>query len=193
VVKIDYFPYRLDGKNPYHDREGVLLRYTFNDGSMGYGDCHPWEEFGDAPLEKQLWSLANFQETPLTRSTGLLAQIDAEARSRGVSLFSEIELPKSHWHLTQLTDDIPDNFTRVKLKVGKNPPFEIQALPRFFASLPGNVKVRLDFNARLVESAFEPYVSLLQSNRDKIDYIEDPVHYDRRGWLALQERMGRSL
>ncbi|PYQ33811.1 MAG: hypothetical protein DMF57_08030, partial [Acidobacteria bacterium] len=88
-------------------RRGALIRI-----GGGFADIHPWPEFGDAPLDAQIATLARGQTTPLTRRSLEMAALDAQARDRGVSLFEGVSIPESHWP----GDDPPPGFDTVKLK-----------------------------------------------------------------------------
>lgn len=153
-----------------HDgaREGALLRV-----GDGFADVHPWPELGDAPLEEQLALLARGETTALTRCSLRCAEIDGDARRRGVSLFEGLTIPLSHW----TGDDPPEGFDTVKLKS--------------VDSIPPDVRLRIDFNCRLSASAFEHVAASLP--RERIDFVEDPCAYDGATWRALRESTGLRL
>jgi len=149
-------------------REGALLR-----AGDGFADIHPWPELGDAPLVQQLALLARGETTPLTRASLRFAQLDAEARSRGVSLFDGLTIPESHWP----GDDPPDAFDTVKLKGA--------------SSTPPRVRLRIDFNATLTADEFVRVAQTLP--KERIDFIEDPCPYDADVWRDLREKTGLRL
>lgn len=149
-------------------RRGALIRV---DG--GFGDIHPWPELGDAPLDEQLALLARGETTPLTRASLHNARVDAEARARGVSLFEGLAIPLSHWP----GNDPPAGFDTIKTK---------GVLP-----FPSDVRVRIDFNARLSADEFLRVAETLP--KDRIDFIEDPCPYDEDVWRELRERTGLRL
>ncbi|MDQ3281893.1 MAG: hypothetical protein M3Q69_10830 [Acidobacteriota bacterium] len=142
-------------------RSGALLRI-----GDGFADVHPWPELGDAPLDEQLALLARGELTPLTRASLHHAQIDGDARKRGVSLFEGLKIPESHWP----GPDPPPEFDTVKLK-GLQP-------------FPENVRLRIDFNATLTPDEFLRIAQTLP--RERIDFIEDPCTYDAETWEALR-------
>ena len=144
-------------------REGALIR-TEN----GFADIHPWPELGDATIDEQLTRLAREETTPLTTASLRLAQLDGEARERGVSSFAEVTIPESHWP----GDDPPPTFDTAKVK----------GAPRF----PDRVRLRIDFNATLTADEFEEIAKTLP--RDRIDFIEDPCPYDAKTWRKLRDR-----
>jgi O-succinylbenzoate synthase len=149
-------------------REGALLRID-----DGFADVHPWPELGDAPLDEQLALLARGRTTQLTHASLRLAAIDREARQRGVSLFEGLTIPLSHWP----GPDPPPGFDTVKTKGVQE--------------VPPDVRIRIDFNARLTPEEFLRIAETLP--RERVDFIEDPCPYDRELWRDLRERTGLRL
>lgn len=149
-------------------REGALLRID-----DGFADVHPWPELGDAPLGEQLALLARGRTTPLTRASLRLAGVDREARQRGVSLFEGLMIPLSHWP----GPDPAPGFDTVKTKGVQE--------------VPSDVRIRIDFNARLTPEEFLRIAETLP--RERVDFIEDPCPYDRELWRDLRERTGLRL
>ncbi|NGX42606.1 MAG: o-succinylbenzoate synthase [Chlamydiae bacterium] len=189
-MKISFSPYKLQGRSSFDNREGVLLRFQFEDGTTGYADCHPWQELGDQPLKKQLSLLRGGMLTSLTQRSLYFAGLDAGARLEGESLFSGFTIPPSHWLVSDFNQAIPDGFSFVKAKVGKAPLEEIPQLLSFFERLPENVKVRLDFNCRLSQEEFEKYLNAIRKWIEKIDFIEDPFPYHSVIWKNMQNTFG---
>lgn len=144
-------------------REGALLR-----AGDGVADLHPWPELGDAPLDEQIALLARGHATPLIRASLRCAEIDGEARRRGVSLFENLSIPLSHWP----GDDPPAEFDTVKLKR--------------VMDVPSRVRIRVDFNARLTPEEFLRVAESLPHER--VDFIEDPCPYDESVWAELRAR-----
>jgi len=149
-------------------RHGALLRTE-----SGFADVHPWPELGDATIDEQLVRLARDETTPLSAASLRLAQIDGEARERGVSLFAGLTIPESHWP----GDDPPHPFDTAKVKSASR--------------LPERVRLRIDFNATLTAAEFEAIAKTLP--RDRVDFIEDPCPYDAKTWRDLQQRTGLRL
>ena len=149
-------------------RSGALLRVD-----DGFADIHPWPELGDAPLDEQLALLARGETTPLTRASLRLAQLDAGARRRGVSLFEGLTIPLSHWP----GNDPPAGFDTIKTKG--------------VVDFPANVRIRIDFNARLSAEEFVRIAETLP--KERIDFIEDPCPYDEEVWRELRARTGLRL
>ncbi|HEX8169625.1 MAG TPA: enolase C-terminal domain-like protein [Thermoanaerobaculia bacterium] len=159
---------RLSGVARDGVREGALLRV-----GDGYADVHPWPELGDAPLDEQLARLSRGELTPLTRAALHHAQIDGEARRRGISLFAGLTIPESHWP----GPDPPPGFDTVKLKS--------------IDVIPNDVRLRIDFNARLTPDEFVRIAQKLP--RERIDFIEDPCPYDAKVWRDLEHRTNLRL
>jgi o-succinylbenzoate synthase len=152
----------LAGARP---REGALLR-----AGDGYADIHPWPELGDAPLDEQLARLAAGDPTPLLRRSLQCAELDARARAERRSLFDGLTIPPSHWP----GDDPSPGFDTVKLK----------SIDR----IPPNVRLRIDFNARLTPEQFLYMAEALP--RERVDFVEDPCPYDAATWSALRQTTG---
>lgn len=149
-------------------REGALLRVD-----DGFADVHPWPELGDAPLDEQLALLRRGETTQVTRASLHLAALDGEARRRAVSLFDGLAIPLSHWP----GNDPPEGFDTIKTKG--------------VTGFPPDVKIRIDFNARLAPEEFLAIARTLPGER--IDFIEDPCPYDGIVWRDLRERTGLRL
>lgn len=149
-------------------RQGALLRV-----GDGFADVHPWPELGDAPLDEQLALLARGESTALTRASLGLAALDGEARRRGVSLFEGLTIPSSHWP----GNDPPAGFDTIKTKG--------------VTDFPPDVRIRIDFNARMTAEEFLRVAGTLP--RERIDFIEDPCPYDESVWRELRRRTGLRL
>jgi len=208
-LRIEQSPYELVPKTTLgklasvRSRKGALLRIRFSDEKIGYADCHPWPELGDLPLQELLQQLKRGELTDLTRRSLEFARRDAEARDSGVSLWSsDAEIPKSHALVTdfttltsrQLEDFAKQGFTRIKMKAGVSL-FEEAALLLKLAPLLRrlSIQVRLDFNSSLLLADFESFMSSLETARDIVDFIEDPIAYDGVTWESLQKRFGVRL
>lgn len=192
-------------------RQGVLLRVEFDGNSIGYANLHPWEEFGHAPLEDQLASLANNQPTPLANLALRHARTDAAARRAGLSLFDGLPEVRSHALFTDWTaaprdafeQCVAEGYRAAKLKIGRDPQGEAEAL-NALADLP--LRWRLDANASFTTgggdaaatacSAAVPggesidvfLTKLTPDIRPNIEFLEDPMPYDGAAWSNLAER-----
>lgn len=199
IMDIAVYLYKLYFRDNYSTvgqgsfREGALLRIAFEDEVIGYSDCHPWVELGDAPLSKQLIALAQAKLTPLLCSSMHFARLDGEARRDGRSLFEGINIPPSH-RLISLSEDLKgmlnEGITRFKLKTGGMPIKEISAMVLWVDQFPG-IRLRLDFNERLARSAFLNYWKNLPLQvQHSIDFVEDPYPYDPEAWCKDQAELG---
>ena len=164
---------RLSGVAAAGARTGALLRLRTDAGAEGFADLHPWPELGDVELEQQLAMLARGETTAQSRASLRLAEIDAEARARGVSLFEALTIPESHWP----GNNPPDGFDTVKIKG--------------VMAVPDRVRIRIDFNATLTTEEFLEIAGTLP--RERIDFIEDPCPYDAQTWARLREKTGLRL
>ncbi len=185
-------------------RHGCLLRFGFNSQSrtqehvspeVGYADCFPWPELGDEPLEKQLDSLRTGLLTPITERSLFFAWHDAVARSAGVSLFKDLEIPPSHFLVTDLAglnestihSQSKLGFRLFKLKVGKNPKTEASIIRRFTSDFESEkMKLRLDFNSSLNPETLNQFLDDLGEAAGLIDFLEDPIPFDPRAWASLE-------
>lgn len=189
-MKISYSLYMLAGKKLIGQRKGALLRFEFAGGNVGYADCHPWVELGDVSLKQQLSLLLQGILTPLTRRSLFFAKLDAKARVEKKNVFEGISLPSSHWLLSHPKEEIPEGFSRVKLKVGRDPAQEIPSLLTLFRRLSDEIKVRLDFNAKLSQKEFDAYLERIKKWIHRIEFIEDPYPYEAQSWEATQNTYG---
>ena len=168
-------------------REGALLKVDFPGIGVGYADCHPWPELGDLPLLGQLQKLSSLETTPLTSRSLSFAQVDAQARSQGISLFQEIQIPSSHFLVPKpelleslkLEDLSSQGFRQIKIKLGREPKGEAKLLLKVFpVFLKLGLKMRLDFNSSLSVESFEQFLEELGPARECLDFIEDPFVFE---------------
>lgn len=209
VSSLAFSPYTLFPRSALNSRasnqprKGALIRLTVpvEQGGLkrGYGDCFPWPELGDAPLEEQLRLLQQGTLTPLTERSLQFAQWDAEARSQGIHLLDSQTIPPSHFLMTDLNQlnsteveaIIGQGFRRIKLKVGKDPYREAETI-RGMAPLLSkpDLKLRLDFNHSGSPDLLVGFLHALGPSVAQIDWIEDPFPYSAELWCKLQ-RQGR--
>ncbi len=181
---ITFHRYTLKAKTGGMVREGALLSVE-----GGYADCHPWVELGDLPLQEQLKRLADGQTTRLTERSLYFAGLDREARAKKRSLFDGLAIPPSHHLLLKITDEIPDT-SLFKIKMGRELE-EKEQLKMLLEKFP--CQVRLDFNARLTERAFEAFLEEMVPFLPFFDFIEDPFPFSEVAWQRLQEQYSVSL
>jgi O-succinylbenzoate synthase len=189
----------VDRRDRSRRRSGALLRFSFE--TPGYGDCHPWPEFGDLALRDQLDS--SMTESP----TGLIIESfgcglwDSIARSKNQNLFDGRTIPPSHFHIANLLaeglgDELPGlasmGFTRLKCKVGMDCTGELSALNRIVPEIRAlGLKLRLDFNLRLAFGevcAFLDELAAGSGGLDWLDWIEDPCPLYHEDWRKLRAR-----
>ena len=170
------------------NRRGALIKVDFPGLSAGFADCHPWEELGDQPLDSQLIGLKKGKTTPLTRRCIRIAQIDAEARNRNINLLKDVKPIKNHLLLPGIDAKVLEGYTRIKVKVGRNPKREVQRLISLFHEYGLSIKWRLDFNGRLTPDQFCSYMKGIEPFVEHIDYIEDPFPYEPSLWASMQKK-----
>jgi O-succinylbenzoate synthase len=172
-------------------RQGALLRIGFDDETLGYADLHPWKEFGHAPLADHMVSLGTDQPTPLANLALRHARTDAAARRAGLSLFDGLPEVRSHALFTDwvavprraFEQCAAEGYTAVKLKIGRNPQREAEAL-NAWADLP--LRWRLDANTSRDTELF--LAALSPTVRANIEFLEDPMPYETSAWTFLSDR-----
>lgn len=192
----------LSSRSEQRHRQGALLRITFDDGLVGYADCHPWIELGDAPLDQQIALLKNGAMTPLTRQSCRFARLDAEARALGRNLLTGLSIPPSHFlvnnienlKIDQLQDLQDQEFTHFKVKMGRNLLKEVRHFKALAESdLGKQFKWRFDFNGSLNFQAFVEFLEAVDGYLDLIDFIEDPFLFNIEQWSFIQKRFRVTL
>lgn len=198
-MKIRYHVYKLTFRenfgtvSPGAFREGALLEVTFEDGLIGYCDCHPWVELGDRPLQDQLVALSHPDKTPLLQCSLRFARIDAKGRRDLRSVFDGVPIPLSH-QIVSLKDAlggyIAEGIHYFKLKAGADPEQEIATITSWVTSFP-EIKLRLDFNERLPRADFIDYWRAIPAPvRRCVDFVEDPYRYKSQLWAEDQQHLG---
>jgi O-succinylbenzoate synthase len=201
-MKIDHALYTLTVERHFvtvqghTQRHGALLRFTFDDGSFGYADCHPWQELGDLPLADQLQLLSQGKFTPLTERSLIFATLDEAARIKKKNLFENLIIPQSHflianilaWHLPLIAEAIEQQFTVLKIKLGADLQNELLRLKVLFKWLEKtDLKVRLDFNLKLTQEKFHSFLNEISSWWHLIDFCEDPFPFNLNSWKEMQK------
>jgi len=170
------------------EHRGALIR----DFGGGVGCIHPWPSLGDAPLEDQLASATAGHPLPLAEQALVCAEFDGLARREGVNLFDRltVPIPKSHW--TASPDHNPasvvaDGFAAVKIKCGPEPDVNRSEIERWLEA-SSELRLRLDFNeSETVELLTKFWQELPESMCQAIEFVEDPVPWDRDAWRSLRE------
>ncbi len=175
-------------------RRGALVKAETQFG-VGYGDLHPWPEFGDAPISAQLQTIAQGGTTPLFLRTMSLVAKDARARAEGRSLTGSKPLQNNAaWDFqadesteAQIKNLQMVGFQTVKIKCGRDPVKESQLLQRLAQS--SSLKIRLDFNAAISFSEFQRFQESVPTSLDaQIEYVEDPCSYEPSAWDQIRRR-----
>ncbi len=188
-----------DARASANNRQGTLLKISFDDDATGYADLHPWPEFGHARLENQVNSLQTARPTHLASLALRHARADAAARRAGVSLFDGLPEVRSHALFTDWTRAPNEIFEQcavagyalIKLKVGRYPDVETEKLNRL-ASIP--LRWRLDANARFSPTSLSSWLQRLSPEiRRNIEFLEDPCPYDPEVWPRIAGREKTSL
>lgn len=168
---------------------GVLLKFEWPSGLVGYSDLHPWEELGDASVRDQLLEFQSGNISQQMAQSMWLAQRDAQARARHESLFQKFDQGlrqvKNNFLLTDLknTEDLTQvrlHFDTIKVKVGRDLTAESVSLVPL-AEMGFNI--RLDFNAAIDSVQYFQFMRNLDPIvRKRIEYVEDPFPFDATLW-----------
>lgn len=181
-------------------REGALIKVVNALGRVGYGDLHPWPEFGEGPLSEHLRALRELRLTPLLEQTLWMAKRDAEARARGKSLWPTGVSLKNNFLVTDalatpvasLLAEQQKGFEVVKVKCGR----DLQAEAHFVNEVAAQtrLRLRLDFNAITSAERFEAFMmKLTDTALQSLEYVEDPCPYDAETWRGLRSRAKLAL
>lgn len=200
-MNFSFFPYYLQpiGKDAKEARQGALLRVRFSNGAIGYADCHPWTEFGALSLGAQLHLLFEGMTTPLMDRSLHFAKIDAEARAAGRHLFHHLEVPVSHYLITDFTVEnlekgIASGHRHFKIKTGRNKKQESSVFRDCLDLLKkANCRLRLDFNQLISEEEFRSFLHDERKICELVEFFEDPFPYDPDRWQKIHHECGISL
>lgn len=167
----------LNARSVRNRHEGALIRVDFGSEKYGYGCIHPWVELGDLSLDITLEKLAKGEKTNISERALFCAQVDSEARVKGVSLFDGLDIPESHATLVMdswcVMDAVDAGFLTVKLKVGKSLVREAFFV-REQAMLYPSLRWRFDFNhTQSLDSVSVFLGSLGDEVIKRIDFLED--------------------
>lgn len=166
---MDYFfsPYELRYRNGSGVQQGTLIKVRGGD-FWGVADLSPRPELGDKSWQVEIKSRGEL----FMRSVDL-AKEDLAARSEGRSLLADKPI-ENNWLLTDYSavDFNEPRFSgrSLKIKAGRN----FSELTEKINSCGANVRLRIDFNAKLTTDMFETFLATLK-NRKCIEYIEDPT------------------
>ena len=203
-LKIDQSPYQLMPieTSQRKSRTGSLLRFTFPDGRVGFSDCHPWPELGDAPLEEQLILLKEGILTKLTEKSLYFARVDAQARGEERSLFKGLSIPKSHWHAAgveslnneTLQSLLNAGFDTIKFKWGSDFQDVLPSFRKLWTDTPlSTFNLRFDFNERLTYRQFTEFLTMGNEWIDRVEFFEDPVPFEKDVWSSIKSEFNIKL
>jgi len=187
----------LNAVSTRREFRGALVRA---DG--GVGCLHPWPEFGDPPVEEQLWVLAIGGTSKVIERALRMAAVDGEARRRGVSLFEGLEIPRCHYSWdhhqpmeAQVARVLGEGWRAIKTKGWRETREVAEWVERFCHAVADSpVKVRIDFNSCLTREAFADWWRLLSPEaRGRIDFVEDPFPYDPSAWDETRRELSVRL
>lgn len=175
-------------------REGALIKIEWIGIGYGYADLHPWEEFGDFSLAKQLESLKLGHKTPLLNQTVHFTKVDAKARAEKVNLTTGIEKIKNNLLISDaksvnsefVAEKIAQGFSTFKIKCGRDFPTEVRAIK--LLSQYKEAQIRLDFNSSINYEQFENFWAEIEKFTSHIEYLEDPIPFDEMKWHKLRKK-----
>jgi len=183
----------LNSRSHTTKHEGALIRVEI-DGVSGYGCLHPWVELGDSSLEELVLELKQGRMSRQVRCALHCAEIDRDARLKGVSLFDGIEVPDSHativGGLDRVAIAVEQGFDTVKVKMGRDVESDTQLVKEVHEAFP-ELSLRFDFNGVLSVGQIIQFVKSMSSNaRKQIDFLEDPCSLGDPVWEKLRDSYG---
>ncbi len=202
-MEVRYHAYELrprakpNARTAAGSRVGALLRVDYPDGNRGFADLHPWPEFGQEPLHRQLGALRTGAFPPLLARSLVLARRDAVARAEGRSLFAGLPPVESHALVTDLRDPgrsakvlAAAGYQAAKLKIG--PFIAPDAVAAWLDGVP--LRLRLDANASFTPASLATWLEAVGAHvLDHVEFVEDPAPYEPGDWEAISRRHGLAL
>jgi O-succinylbenzoate synthase len=191
--QLQYRRYRLPFRGPvrtahgvWPEREGVILRWEDEDGSVGFGEAAPIPEFGTESIDEVETAFRDLGETPNAVildavPSRLVCTRHALAAARGRSapnvahkyLSVAALLPAGRAALKQIATKTESGFRIFKWKVGVvDIADELALLDDVCAALPTGGKLRLDANGAWDRRKAERWLERCAER--PIDYIEQP-------------------
>tara|TARA_B110000438_G_C15771130_1_gene631926 strand:+ start:743 stop:1606 length:864 start_codon:yes stop_codon:yes gene_type:complete len=167
--------------------EGALIRF-----GGGYGCLQPWPSLGDKDLNCHLQSIVKNDPTEQVLACLKCCEIDANARTKGIDLFHNLIIPRSHLSVSlfptrEVGNKIREDITHIKVK-GNN---EVLKVAHYIENIPKEISIRVDFNSSLSPNEFINFTSELSQNcLHRIDFIEDPFPYDHHIWEQYSNQTG---
>jgi O-succinylbenzoate synthase len=160
---------------------GVLLEQA-----GAYSLLHPWPTLGDETLEVYLSDLKAGAKLSLTKRALQILEIDRRAKANN-ELLTPTACPPSH-HLLTLGEVPPENFSTLKLKIGKTPEEELRYID-LLNKHKYPFKLRLDCNQRFQKDAAMKFFSKLSEDiLCRIDFVEDPMVGSEKDWEEFSKK-----
>lgn len=183
----------LNSRSLLTEHEGALIRVE-EGGVPGFGCLHPWVELGDLNLGGLLKQLKDGRTSRQIKRALECADIDRDARARGVNLFDGLEVPMSHGTVVGGVDRVEQavvaGFDTVKLKMGRDEVANLHMIREVCGAFP-ELRIRLDFNGVSSAGAMEYFLREAGGVlRQQIDFIEDPFPLGDSGWDTLRDKYG---
>lgn len=177
-MKLSYSPYELSFRRGGGVRQGMLVRIE-KEKTYGYADCHPWVEYGDAPLTEQITALKSGSFTPILERSIHFSLRDWDARRQNQSLFKGLPHIPCYALVSEPQERVHP-FQKLKIRPGDE--------ASFLQNASKEIRWRLDFNSSFDEERCTAFLQKLQEFQ--IDYIEDPLPSCPGLWKSLQAQYG---
>lgn len=198
-MKLWYSPYELYPLGSIHRfrkaiRHGILIKFQNKNIKSGYSDCHPLMEFGDPSVSVLIKKLKSDPSHFLIQRSIGFAKIDGQAREERKSLFLRRRI-RSHYTCADIEKLTPkkmeklaeNGFKSLKIKIGKDVKRESMALNRLPTDLRQLFRWRFDANGKDGDVFLK---QLHSSFYDLVDFIEDPVPFDKEVWTKIEHQFG---
>lgn len=176
----------LEARSKRSELEGCLIKI-----GEGVGCIQPWVDMGDPNLDEQLRAIKEGLPFALGQQALSCARLDGTAREKRVSLFDGLLIPDSHLIVTG-EGDLFDNdialFSRIKIKGSADLKRTKQLARQCLSLASSDCRLRIDFNGVLTTSQVRDLAQVLGSAIcERIEFIEDPTHFNAATWLRLQD------
>ena len=153
----------------------VLLKFVFEDESIGYSSFKPWEHLGDKDIGSQLSLLKKREFSSLTKKSLFHARIDAKYRALKKNPFSRFkEFLKTNFLIPVSGLRDLESGKCYKIKLGSQKKEELEVLKSLDRETLKNLSLRFDFEGLLDLDELKDYLPCLHKFKDNIEYIEDP-------------------
>lgn len=186
AYSLEYAPYTLSAKRQLNrfgnsKVDGVLLKFTFADGKVGYSSLQTWPELGDRTMREEMEALHKKKPFSLGERSLDFAKKDSEARVNQIKLYSNLKVTNHYTLGVPSQCEIPESFTYVKIKLSAN---DLTSFHKHEWLKP--YKLRIDFNLSL--SLFDKDVLIHSLKGFDIDFLEDLGFSDEGFSLFYDEK-----